>query len=315
MQSGNNLSIIIPAFNAAHTIAPCLRAIKEQMKVADELIIIDDKSADATSSIARRYSDKVITHSYNKGAGASRNRGVEEATNQILLFIDADVIIAPHFLDYLRDFFAKEADSALTCQVDAEKKNNFFSDYKNLYLHFSFKEAHKNKKSYLYGSVFAISHSLFSSWPTQTRYLEDVLLLQKLKIKIIPAMAFPINHLKEYSFTSLFRYDFIMGKYYAAYKLSYQSISTTTHVRWVQQLSILLIPFIFLSLLFSPLLTVVLLTVLLLINWSQLSFNYRQRGLVFALISFAQLNICYSAYFMGSIMGVLNYRKLQKNFL
>jgi len=82
-------SIIIPAFNAENHIRKALESIKMQIFRDFELIIVCDSCTDNTEAIAREYTDKVFTVE-NHCDGPTRNRGIEEAQGDYILFMDDD---------------------------------------------------------------------------------------------------------------------------------------------------------------------------------------------------------------------------------
>ena len=88
------VSVIVPAYNATHTIADCMRSVQLQSYANVELIIVDDGSTDETLSKARVQSlrderVKVIALSHG-GQGRARNKGLEAAQGDYILFLDAD---------------------------------------------------------------------------------------------------------------------------------------------------------------------------------------------------------------------------------
>ena len=96
------ISVIIPAKNAADTIADCLRAILLQRYVATdyEIIVVDDGSTDQTAEIANSMRVRVI-HQDNAGPAAARNVGADAAYGDILAFTDADCVPSPEWLHYI----------------------------------------------------------------------------------------------------------------------------------------------------------------------------------------------------------------------
>ena len=84
-----DVSVVIPALNAASTLEGCLAALAEQTIKPGEVIVVDDGSTDETPEIARRMGAEVLTQD-NAGAGAARNRGAKAAGGELLLFTDAD---------------------------------------------------------------------------------------------------------------------------------------------------------------------------------------------------------------------------------
>lgn len=88
-----DISVIVPAHNAAPTIGACLEGLLAQSVPRDryEVIVVDDGSSDSTREIAGGYEVRVIAQSH-QGPAAARNRGVAEAEGEIVLFTDADCV-------------------------------------------------------------------------------------------------------------------------------------------------------------------------------------------------------------------------------
>ena len=109
------LSIIIPAYNAAHYIKRCLDSIyikggldKTSLGII-ETIVVDDCSKDNTSTIVEKYRDtynmsnlRLIRHNKNLQQGAARNTGLKKACGNYIWFVDVDDIIMPGFLAILQ---------------------------------------------------------------------------------------------------------------------------------------------------------------------------------------------------------------------
>ena len=85
------ISVIIPAYNAAETLAETLDSVAHQTRQPDEIILVDDGSNDKTVAIAMVHSlaPKIISTS-NQGAAAALNLGISAATGDVLAFLDAD---------------------------------------------------------------------------------------------------------------------------------------------------------------------------------------------------------------------------------
>jgi glycosyltransferase involved in cell wall biosynthesis len=89
------VSAIIAAYNEQDTIAQVIRAI-EGHPLVDEIILVDDGSADATSARARETSANVITLEMNQGKAGAMSAGVRAARNDTILFLDADILGLTH---------------------------------------------------------------------------------------------------------------------------------------------------------------------------------------------------------------------------
>jgi len=100
-QGGNaiHLSIVIPAFNEAKRLGPSLEAVRGYLAgkpFAGEIIVVDDGSADLTSTVAReglegRLAFRLIRLETNHGKGYAVQTGVLASSGDIILFTDADL--------------------------------------------------------------------------------------------------------------------------------------------------------------------------------------------------------------------------------
>ena len=95
------ISVVVPAYNSDATICGTLDALLGQNRAADEIFVVDDFSEKPVSSLlGDRYPDvKIIRHERNMGVQNARNSGFAEVTGDYVLFLDADDILCPEFLD------------------------------------------------------------------------------------------------------------------------------------------------------------------------------------------------------------------------
>ena len=109
------LSVIIPAYNSAAFLGETLDSLLAQTHKAWEAVVVDDGSSDNTREIAESYSAKDsrirCISQQNAGVSCARNRGLEEATGDYAVFLDADDLYEP---DALRAF----AETAETTGAD-----------------------------------------------------------------------------------------------------------------------------------------------------------------------------------------------------
>ncbi|HLP74721.1 MAG TPA: glycosyltransferase family 2 protein, partial [Bacteroidales bacterium] len=87
------VSVIIPTLNEQATITEVLQLVKKSKKVT-EILVIDDKSLDSTISKAKNEKVKVYT-STKIGKGASMHDGMLLAQNEIIVYLDADILTYP----------------------------------------------------------------------------------------------------------------------------------------------------------------------------------------------------------------------------
>ena len=122
-----DVTVVIPARNAAPTIERCLAALAEQTVSPDEVIVVDDGSTDDTAAIARRLGAQVISQDHS-GAGAARNRGAQAARGELLLFTDADCVPVPDWVERLVEALNREEVAAargVTTSEQAEPAARF----------------------------------------------------------------------------------------------------------------------------------------------------------------------------------------------
>ena len=83
------ITIIIPAYNEAQSIAPVLAGLKSWRSRA-EVIVVDDASKDNTAEIAEKSGVRIIRHMHNNGYGAALKTGIRAASGDIAVLMDAD---------------------------------------------------------------------------------------------------------------------------------------------------------------------------------------------------------------------------------
>lgn len=92
------LSVIVPAYQGERLLPVTLGALAASTlpRTQWELIVVDDGSTDATSAVAARWADQVVTlPGPPRGPGQARNRGAAVARGEWLVFVDADVVVHP----------------------------------------------------------------------------------------------------------------------------------------------------------------------------------------------------------------------------
>jgi glycosyltransferase involved in cell wall biosynthesis len=89
--NSNGISVVIPAYNSAAHLARALDSVLAQTRPAEEILVVDDGSTDATAEVARSYGDAVrLIAQANAGAAAARNAGIRAARGTWIAFLDAD---------------------------------------------------------------------------------------------------------------------------------------------------------------------------------------------------------------------------------
>jgi len=104
----------------AAVLARCLQSVRG---VADEIVVVDTGSTDATISIAREYGATVGVHQWRDHFAAARNMSLSMATKRWILWMDADDELDPESVENVRYLKAREETAAyrfMVRNVDAE---------------------------------------------------------------------------------------------------------------------------------------------------------------------------------------------------
>jgi hypothetical protein len=102
---GPLVSILLPAYNCAHTLPTTLNSLLEQTWESLEIIVVDDGSTDATTAVARRVMERdprvrLFVNAQNSGAYVARNVGLEEAKGEFITVCDAGDWVHPQRIEY-----------------------------------------------------------------------------------------------------------------------------------------------------------------------------------------------------------------------
>jgi glycosyltransferase involved in cell wall biosynthesis len=100
------VSVVIPVYNGADTLATCLAAVRRQTRAPEsyEVIVVDDGSTDGSGDIAEQWGVRVIRQ-VHLGAAAARNAGIGEARGDVVLFTDADCEPATDWIEQMAGVF------------------------------------------------------------------------------------------------------------------------------------------------------------------------------------------------------------------
>ena len=109
------VSVVVPAYDEEDAIGPCLDAILGQTVAADEIIVVDNDSADGTAAVLRAYGDRVISlREPRRGVYYARNTGLDAASGDLIVRIDADTRLPPQWIEQVHELFTDPAVEAVT---------------------------------------------------------------------------------------------------------------------------------------------------------------------------------------------------------
>jgi glycosyltransferase involved in cell wall biosynthesis len=92
------ISVVIPHLNQPQMLARCLASLAAGLRMPDEIIVVDNGSAQLPVDICAAYPGVRLLQETTPGPGPARNRGVAQARHDILAFIDADCMADPGWL-------------------------------------------------------------------------------------------------------------------------------------------------------------------------------------------------------------------------
>jgi glycosyltransferase involved in cell wall biosynthesis len=108
------VSVVIPTYNSAALVVGAVESVLAQTLPAAEVIVVDDGSTDDTPERLARFGPPVrAVRKPNGGVSAARNRGLAEATGDLIAFLDADDVWYPDKLRRQAEVFARQPDLGL----------------------------------------------------------------------------------------------------------------------------------------------------------------------------------------------------------
>jgi len=99
------VSVVLITFNEERNIDRCL----DSVRWADEIVVVDSFSRDATIDRARRYTDRIYQHEY-PGSTNQMERGIGYATGEWILFVDGDEEVSPELSEEIGSVLRQGSD-------------------------------------------------------------------------------------------------------------------------------------------------------------------------------------------------------------
>lgn len=128
------ISVIVPTFNSSNTIERLMHSLSNQIFKDFEIIFIDDCSSDDTVDTIRKALEntnikyQLLINESNRGPGYSRNRGIEKANGDYIIFIDSDdAVREDHLLTLCHNI--KDYDSVFIKGLKVDRNDKLF-DFK-----------------------------------------------------------------------------------------------------------------------------------------------------------------------------------------
>jgi glycosyltransferase involved in cell wall biosynthesis len=212
------ISVVMPVFDGRRhlerSLPPLLAGGKGSVL---EVIVVDDGSGDGSGEYARASGARVIPSGGTRlGPGRARNVGVAEASGEVLLFVDADVVLHEDALERIAEAFEEQETTAVYGSYDASPPHRGFgSQYMNLRHHFVHQQPTRDSTTFWAG-IGAVRREAFlavggfdsEAYPRPS--IEDIELGMRLRsaggrIRRMPEIRG--THLKEWSLREVVRVD------------------------------------------------------------------------------------------------------------
>lgn len=116
------ISVIIPIYNAQDSLARCLDSLLAQTLADFELLLINDGSQDDSAKICEDYAAHdgriKVFHQENGGVSRARQKGLEQATGDYLIHVDADDWVSPQYLQLLYEEALRSGADIVLCDFE-----------------------------------------------------------------------------------------------------------------------------------------------------------------------------------------------------
>ncbi len=173
------VSVVIPAYNAARFLPEAIESVRRQTRPVHQIIVVDDGSTDDTKQVvAGLGQDVTYVHQANAGVSSARNRGIQEATGDIVAFLDADDRWLPEKSEKQLAVFERNPQVGLVgtdrCDVDTKDQVILDSLFRKQGLHDEFVELAGSPLMDAFGRLILINFLPTSSVMVSKRALDNV---------------------------------------------------------------------------------------------------------------------------------------------
>ncbi len=212
--------------NASSTIDKCLSSISDQTMKNCEVILVDDSSDDDTVEKAKKYPAKIIELNNCVRPSKARNLGAKIATGDILVFLDADILLQPDSIEKIITSL-RSSDASIICGVYTENipEANYFTQLQNFILVYRYSEAlvHDNYSNSYFCALKKEVFEDVGGYNEKMYYYEDMEIGHRFEQKGYLSRLdtnLKVTHLKYYSHVSLLTDYFKKTAVAGAYKLN-----------------------------------------------------------------------------------------------
>ncbi|BDS10246.1 glycosyltransferase family 2 protein [Aureispira anguillae] len=123
------LSVITATHHRAKKLAKhCLPSLLKQTNTQFEWVVINDGACPKTQELVQSYQDQLsITYieTTHQGLIAARNLGLDQASSELICFLDDDNSLAPSFIADMVDFFAKHKEISMCTPIRRQRRDSY----------------------------------------------------------------------------------------------------------------------------------------------------------------------------------------------
>ena len=216
------LSVVVPVRNGKRVIPQMLQTLfsSDYPREQWELLVVDDGSTDDSAMLASRYADVIIRlPGPSRGPGYARNRGVERARGECVVFLDADVLVRPESLRQLAETLVvrPDIDAVFGAYCDEPSAAGLVSQYRNLLHHYTHDQDPGEVHSFWAGCGAVRRHvfmdvGMYDEWRFSRAQIEDIELGYRIAgngHRILLRPDIQVTHLKRWTFWGMLRADFV----------------------------------------------------------------------------------------------------------
>ena len=236
-----DISVVIPAYHGAATIAACLESVQRATEGRRAEIIVVDSSGDRCGEIVREQFPKVtcVLSPTRLSAGAARNRGIAMARGRILFFVDQDCVVPPDWIAALEKHFADPAVGGAGGSLgilNPESLTGCGVYFLEFFRHFPHDGPPQRNRNFLLGSNCAYRPDVLrdNGFPDQTLG-EDVLLSHQMRSQGFDLVYDPrveVLHRNREGREQFFQYNTKMGTASAADQLIMKRLRSRLFLRF-----------------------------------------------------------------------------------
>jgi glycosyltransferase involved in cell wall biosynthesis len=211
------VSVVIPVRNGAATLDSCLYSVRRSTYRNIEIIVVNDHSTDETAGVVKKHGIRLIDATEGSGGNYARNLGAQNARGEMLIFMDADIVIRREtILTIVERLQEGGIDAVVGLYTARHRHETFVSQYKNLWVRYSYLKSPPSI-DWLFGAISGIRKDSFDRLGgfdvslANKQGTEDIELgkrFSRAKMNVVLDIDIEVEHLKNYTFRSFVRNEF-----------------------------------------------------------------------------------------------------------